>query len=726
MKDNESIEVNDSRANNSSGRWKIIGLCCLLVLTGSLCCALLLSPIRIDVKTDVNGAEASSNQVHSGDKLNFFASSKYWNSFVCKYNWNFVDGDSKSGSSVQHTISSDNANVNTVQVKCTNPMGRTLSNTEVFQWYPIIEKNNSVAITSDDTAFCTAGSPIILSSKLNELNIGDILYSTACDGFIGQIQSLRMNVSDSDVLDIQYINASFAQVYEVYSQPVLNVAFPSIADNTSVAANDGGVEVRTKELGANGLGSNDYTVEWTGGSVSLFNDETSSIVVNFEDFKWNVSTSSPNLIYVDGDLQEASVVVDTTVAVTFDIVWTVSASVSTEKTLKKWNTLTVIIPEPPTVWSADLELGIKCSAGASIEATWTANLVLSYSWEIIWSSADGFSGKVLSQNIDGTQFQSTAFKYQGEFNTEVYLDLSVNIDKFATFGDEQVFALVISSSPPFASPLLSMHSDPQSCDTNTSTSIGYWQWSNNVFADFRVWKWELLKFVEQLWLGDKHYITLPSTNNGSSSQNQYCATIDPAYSSGATGYVSMQICNGYAIYDLHLDLTDFPSDIYGCDYSQGLNYHIHSYWFDNNANSSWGSDCGASITGGHYDPYYACSVYSQSYSTYCAEIGRTTDNGYYYNCNYNENKNSCEVGDISGKNGILMPSDGGVVFTLSFPFVDYLPPIVMDYNSDGKSLPWTSVVFHCPATNSRLLCAKFVPRSLSCSQSTLDLVMATQ
>lgn len=195
--------------------------------------------------------------------------------------------------------------------------------------------------------------------------------------------------------------------------------------------------------------------------------------------------------------------------------------------------------------------------------------------------------------------------------------------------------------------------------------------------------------------------------------DKFCASFNPRTADGASGYVALSIGNGRAV-DLSLDLTDFDIT---CDLSQGLKYHVHTYWNNATVDSSANTFCGASFTGGHYDPNFACSSVSQAISNECVTLGRVTPD-YVYNCTkslYNEGKYSyCEIGDISGKAGIIYPESDSKQFKLSCPFVDFLPLYAANYNfSDTNSLPWTSIVFHCAATNARLVCAKFSPSDMA-------------
>ena len=132
-------------------------------------------------------------------------------------------------------------------------------------------------------------------------------------------------------------------------------------------------------------------------------------------------------------------------------------------------------------------------------------------------------------------------------------------------------------------------------------------------------------------------------------------------------------------------------------------------WTDQTATSST-TTC--SDAGGHYDPYLACGPSSQSKSDKCVSLGRTVDQGWKYPCSSTYfaagHTTACEVGDFSGKFGAMMPDnstgsiwfDGEVIDPVPAPSVNYVV-------KDTVSLPWASIVFHCPVDNTRILCAFF-------------------
>lgn len=58
-------------------------------------------------------------------------------------------------------------------------------------------------------------------------------------------------------------------------------------------------------------------------------------------------------------------------------------------------------------------------------------------------------------------------------------------------------------------------------------------------------------------------------------------------------------------------MSDFTGEADSCTIENGLVYHVHSFWNNETVSSSANSFCGASYTGGHYDPSLACSSASE-------------------------------------------------------------------------------------------------------------------
>ena len=178
------------------------------------------------------------------------------------------------------------------------------------------------------------------------------------------------------------------------------------------------------------------------------------------------------------------------------------------------------------------------------------------------------------------------------------------------------------------------------------------------------------------------------------------------------GYFQMKVNHGVGSYSFSLDMSEF-ADATTCDLSNGLYYHLHTSWNDDEKVSGLGSDdCSSTITGGHYDPNLACSASSQDAAGKCVALERTSDLGYSYNCSssvYNAGIYAqCEVGDLSGKFGIVYPSPN---YRFVQPFsahTDYQPPYVSNYlKNDAVAQMFSSIVFHCvDSSKTRLVCAK--------------------
>ena len=191
---------------------------------------------------------------------------------------------------------------------------------------------------------------------------------------------------------------------------------------------------------------------------------------------------------------------------------------------------------------------------------------------------------------------------------------------------------------------------------------------------------------------------------------EYTAHFINTTSGGASGFFRMNILNGSASYNFQIDLSNFDTS---CDISQGLKYHIHSYWKNNASDSAANEQCGKIYTGGHFDPYLACSSSSQDAMTLCKSLNRTASQGYQYNCSnevfHQGYYGYCEVGDLSGKFG-LAPRSSAKIFSSDSKEIDFLPPFDNNFNTNLAIFkPWTSIVFHCPQNDARLICAKFLP-----------------
>lgn len=408
----------------------------------------------------------------------------------------------------------------------------------------------------------TPRTPVFPSSLEEKIHVGDVLYTSACNGFVGTVSSVQ--TTQQVVLLIAYSDAIFEDIYVTYSQPNIPYAFPSIYDNSTSSASSSAIA--SGPVMSTSVADSQYTVTWTGGSITLYQVNGASLVVKFNSFGWGVSGSTPTLVYTQGKLQQMSVILSGQVSFSCDLVWSLSGAMDDEQVLKTWETAEVLIPTPPTVWSAKLSLGMRTHASAAVQATWTATFALSYQWEVTWSKDTGFSSKVLSQQIETATFAPSAFAYSGEVGVDVFLDLGIDVDQVLTFGDEQVFSLVLSaeSSPAESTTVSRRAQDVSVYDCSyvppPVAATAYWQWENNIFADFHLYKLDLEKYATQVYEGEKHYVTVPTTEAKVGDSLPTCVhflatttscSADEPYTCEASSYNLMLAADGqlYAIYD---------------------------------------------------------------------------------------------------------------------------------------------------------------------------------
>jgi len=178
-----------------------------------------------------------------------------------------------------------------------------------------------------------------------------------------------------------------------------------------------------------------------------------------------------------------------------------------------------------------------------------------------------------------------------------------------------------------------------------------------------------------------------------SAGNPYVATFGGDH--GITGTVTVD--NGFLA--VELDLTAMPWSWFSDCASGGLQYHIHETWEHSSSSDQFNSTlCGASFTGGHFDPWHACG--SASGSKYCGAgnsnsgIGCISDDD--YSVDYDNDPFSAEVGDWNGKYGVATASDDG---TISFVVSSY-------WEVRPEDVEGLSVVFHCN-DGTRAFCAPF-------------------
>lgn len=213
---------------------------------------------------------------------------------------------------------------------------------------------------------------------------------------------------------------------------------------------------------------------------------------------------------------------------------------------------------------------------------------------------------------------------------------------------------------------------------------------------------------------------------------KFCAVLTPASSSGASGYFGMVIdsVTGQATYGYNIDFSAFTPPVGDVVLTGGLPWHIHSYWNDATSSSGNIDTCGATNTGGHYDPDLACGPASQSSKTLCGDLKRTatSDPVYTYSCAAAAFQAGsfglCEIGDLSGKFGKIAypPPNNVATLTGSSIYIDPTAPYVQDFKvaragvtpgpGADVTLPWNSIVWHA-TSGERILCAQFVEDTLN-------------
>jgi hypothetical protein len=159
---------------------------------------------------------------------------------------------------------------------------------------------------------------------------------------------------------------------------------------------------------------------------------------------------------------------------------------------------------------------------------------------------------------------------------------------------------------------------------------------------------------------------------------------------GIDGYV--EVNNGQI--EVMLDLSMVGELPENC--TDTLKYHLHSSWDhasdDDQINSTM---CGSAYTSGHWDPWRACG--GASSNDYCDSECISTSS---YSCSsttFASDPYSCEIGDWSGKYGVLEPDENMTQRTDS-----------SFYEVSGIDVFDRSVVFHCGNSGARAFCAPFI------------------
>jgi len=180
------------------------------------------------------------------------------------------------------------------------------------------------------------------------------------------------------------------------------------------------------------------------------------------------------------------------------------------------------------------------------------------------------------------------------------------------------------------------------------------------------------------------------------------------FSNGAVGSVTIEPKRLYFYINVeNVNQSLLPNDCW----TDGLMFHLHANWTYADNGSRFGAvDCGLNYTGDHFDPWAACSP--DSSNIYCSNNGgciNTSD----YSCSqksYKTNIFSCEIGDWSGKYGVVNISNNSFEKSAS-SFWEIEPS-----DAIGKS-----IVFHCNTPSAqRVFCAPFVSTTNSNTNITIN------
>lgn len=218
--------------------------------------------------------------------------------------------------------------------------------------------------------------------------------------------------------------------------------------------------------------------------------------------------------------------------------------------------------------------------------------------------------------------------------------------------------------------------------------------------------------------------------------SQFQSQMDPKMTGGASGYFQMTLTHsGRGYYQWAFDLSDFKFPSH-CDHTvvskYGLRYDL--YYVNSTSTSVHNtSSTGCAHCEGRYDPYLACSSQSEYASSSCKSLGSSIN----YNCTASAfmgdgNIRNCEVGDFSGKFGLMLPSLVGQSDNVKFTFYgsvldDPNPPLSINYKQpDSRTHGWSHLVLSCPIVpvgmkeTPILLSAAFEPIASNSSSSVVD------
>merc|ERR1712166_538895 len=148
------------------------------------------------------------------------------------------------------------------------------------------------------------------------------------------------------------------------------------------------------------------------------------------------------------------------------------------------------------------------------------------------------------------------------------------------------------------------------------------------------------------------------------------------------GHFEMRICNDGSSAKYSGELWDIASE------QTSLKYHVHTGSFEN-----------LSETGGHYDPTYKCGSASANQNPTSNKCGLRAGSRHEYNVGTPYPELGFELGDLSGRNGLIVCNEYKGSSRCTVDVTDTNPPRNVDFVGNGKagnkqSNQFASIVFH--------------------------------
>eukprot|EP00483_Globobulimina_turgida_P000098 UN00098 len=164
-------------------------------------------------------------------------------------------------------------------------------------------------------------------------------------------------------------------------------------------------------------------------------------------------------------------------------------------------------------------------------------------------------------------------------------------------------------------------------------------------------------------------VSLIALNNARHINYEDCSCTAVATFDGSFGVTGSVTVNQVGEVSVALDTSGVDASICG-DGGAEFKYFIHNSWTHSDSDNKYGSQCAGPFTGGHYNPYD---------KPHCSNVN---DVNYW----------TCELGDLSGRFGNLIPQVDDMVFTQG---IVAAPCKNCGARLNPESVAGKSVVFHC-------------------------------